>query len=207
MRAMFVIVAAAVLTACAPSKHAAYMDAARKQAQDCASSAPPVVRKLTPDANVRMELRSACVPVERGVIEGFAYFVDHSIRRAEFAVSPADIPWVVKCSADSMTDQRYAQITKGNLSVTRTAKGDHVSVIGKRFPGSIAQVRIDDSPAVGFAEAAASEGAAFEIVSGLMAGGSAMTRYIEWPSKTYRDAHYSAAGFPQAYRYAESCIR
>ena len=197
-----------IISACAPSKHAVYLEDQANLKKSCIASAPPSIKKISIDATIRMEPLAGCVAVERGVYEGMPYTRIHPGRSVEFAASDKELPWVVSCGVDSITDKRSSFVRKGALSILSSELGSFVSVQGAAFPGENMDIRVDQNH--GFVLAGGQplkSSSAENLMAQIRKGSTVATRFVEWPTRRIVDGVVDVTGFAQAVSYSESCFR
>jgi len=99
-----------------------------------------------------------------------------------------------------MSDELSCTVTRGDLVVIRSSLGVQVALLGRAYPNSDIQLRIDNSTArsaessIGFVRNDADA-----IVEELKQGSRLRTRLKEWPSGRDRDSEQSLLGFEAAF--------
>lgn len=140
---------------------------------------------------------------ERGEHQGYRYTLDRSSGLGGvYDRDPDDSQkkWTIFCSVDRMKDTRVCFAKSGDLWVYEGFPSGVVVVVGEdHHPGRKAMLRIDKQR---YRESISAGGiftSPHEIVQQLRKGRVALTRYTEWPDKSWTDGEVDLGGFSVAH--------
>lgn len=173
--------------------------------------------QFTPDATVEVSqrpYRPQPLAIESGTKDGVPYRIYHSDGSGSFAGEPGNElklmetgNWSVNCKIDPITDRRHCYMKKGDLWVWAYDDGRRqVMVGGERdsYPHTQATVRVDR--AAPLSSPASAEGVfgpqnSRALISQMRAGEQVVTRYTDWPYRSFVTNTYTLHGFGAAYDY------
>lgn len=139
-------------------------------------------------------------PIKASEIKGdYSEYYDIDFNTSQLAVKNSFNGWeFISCRKDRFDHSKFCAIKKSNLIVSIFNGKSGILVGGNHFPGKKSAIKIDNKQSfIGKEGEFKNENS---IISQLIKGDMAYTRYIEWPYNYHIDDEISLVGFNEAYQ-------
>mgnify|MGYP003384490576 CR=1 FL=1 len=145
----------------------------------------------------------------QGAIGDVTY--EYGITQARFATTAErrkiySEPWTVDCYRELLKRTRWCFVRSGQLWIHVPERGGRSVTIGTdHFPGSTVSIRIDDGPVQTFSAQGDGElpaPATTRTIAALTKGRVAVTRFMKWPHRTWKDEETDLGGLREALDFA-----